>query len=70
MLGLIVAIILFNFIAFQTNKRLTTNQIIHNWTFTIAMQVLSDTYIDAKYHAYWYFSMDIDSRITSINSTG
>jgi len=54
MIGLIIAIIISNFIAFKTNKSLTPNQIIHIWTFTIALQALVDTYIDAKYHAYWY----------------
>jgi hypothetical protein len=60
MIGLIIAIILFNFIAFKTNKRLTTNQIVHIWAFTIALQQLGDLYIDTKYHGYWYFSKDID----------
>jgi hypothetical protein len=60
MIGLIIAIILFNFIAFKTNKRLTANQIVHIWAFTIALQQLGDLYIDTKYHAYWYFSKDID----------
>jgi hypothetical protein len=44
MTGLIIAIILFNFIAFKTNKRLTANQIVHIWTFTIALQGLGDIY--------------------------
>lgn len=60
MIGLIIAIILFNFIAFKTNKRLTANQIVHIWAFTIALQQLGDLYIDTKYHGYWYFSKDID----------
>ncbi|MGM0923312.1 MAG: hypothetical protein ACQEWW_19205 [Bacillota bacterium] len=60
MTGLIIAIILFNFIAFKTNNRLTANQIVHIWTFTIALQGLGDIYIDTKYNGYWYFSKDID----------
>ncbi|WP_257349118.1 hypothetical protein [Pseudalkalibacillus decolorationis] len=32
MVGLIGAIILFNFIAFSTNKRLTKNQVVHTLT--------------------------------------
>ncbi|MCU7746632.1 hypothetical protein N7983_26385 [Priestia megaterium] len=60
MIGLIIAIVLFNFIAFKTNKRLTANQIVHIWAFTIALQQLGDLYIDTKYHGYWYFSKDID----------
>src|SRR6478752_6613812 len=35
MIGLIVVIIIFNFIAIKTNKRLNLNQIIHIWVFTI-----------------------------------
>ncbi|ASN05394.1 hypothetical protein [Virgibacillus necropolis] len=56
MLGLIIAIIVFNLIAFRTNKRLTTSQIVHIWSFTVALQTLIDTYIDTGYHGYWYFS--------------
>ncbi|MFS0881176.1 hypothetical protein [Metabacillus niabensis] len=60
MLGLIIAIIIFNFIAFRTNKNLTKNQIVHIWTFTIALQGIADLYIDQKYHGYWYFSKGIE----------
>jgi hypothetical protein len=60
MLGLIIAIILFNFIAFKTNKRLTANQIVHLWLFTIAFQSNFDVYIDLKYHGYWYFTDGAD----------
>jgi hypothetical protein len=60
MIGLIIAIVTFNFIAFKANKRLTANQIVHIWTFTIALQVIFDIYIEYKYHGYWYFSKEID----------
>ncbi len=60
MIGLIVAIIIFNFIAFKFNKRLTLNQIINIWVFTIAFRQTSDVFLDFKYHAYWYFTKDID----------
>jgi hypothetical protein len=60
MIGLMIAIILFNFIAFKTNKRLTTNQIVHIWTFTIAFQYSFDIIVEFKYHGYWYFSKGID----------
>jgi len=60
MVGLIISIITFNLIAFITNKRLTKNQIVHIWTFTMAFQVLFDLYIDHKYHAYWYFTKDVE----------
>lgn len=60
MFGLITVIIIFNFIAFKTSKRLTFNQILHIWTFTVALQVLFDVYINAKYQGYWYFTKEID----------
>lgn len=60
MIGLVIAIILFNIVAFITNKRLTKNQIIHIWTFTIILQMAFDTYIDHKYQGYWYFTKDVD----------
>jgi hypothetical protein len=60
MIGLIIAVIFFNLLAFITNKRLTKNQIIHIWTFTIIFQAIADLYIDQKYHGYWYFTQDVD----------
>ncbi|MBU8589665.1 hypothetical protein KM925_27645 [Priestia megaterium] len=60
MIGLTIAIIVFNFIAFITNKRLTSNQILHLWLFTIAFQSSFDVYIDLKYHGYWYFTDGAD----------
>jgi hypothetical protein len=60
MIGLLIAIILFNYFAFSQNKILTANQIVHIWTFTIALQVLFDLFIEFKYHGYWYFNKGID----------
>lgn len=60
MIGLLLAVALFNTIAFLITKRLTKNQIVHIWTFTIALQVLADGYLCKKYHAYWYFSGSLD----------
>ncbi|MEH7505915.1 hypothetical protein V7152_28845 [Neobacillus drentensis] len=60
MIGLFIAIISFNYFAFKKNKRLTANQIVHIWTFTIAFQVLFDLFIEFKYHGYWYFDREID----------
>ncbi|MCQ6282871.1 hypothetical protein [Bacillus sp. EB600] len=60
MIGLIIAVILFNLIAFITNKRLTKNQIVHIWSFTITLQIIADLFIDQKYHGYWYFTQDVD----------
>lgn len=56
MIGLLIAIALFNFIAFFKHHHLTKNQIVHLWMFTIASQVLVDGYLSKKFHAYWYFS--------------
>jgi hypothetical protein len=60
MIGLIIAIILFNLIAFKTNKRLTANQIVHIWAFTIAFQMLFDLIVEFKFHGYWYFYKGVD----------
>ncbi|OCA83162.1 hypothetical protein A8F94_18740 [Bacillus sp. FJAT-27225] len=60
MVGFIASIILFNLIAFTTNKRLTNNQIVHVWTFTIAVQAVTETFIDFKYHGYGYFTKEIN----------
>ncbi|MCO7126494.1 hypothetical protein NIE88_12025 [Sporolactobacillus shoreicorticis] len=55
MIGLLLAVALFNSAAFLINKRLTKNQLVHIWMFTVAVQVLTDSYLK-KNHAYWYFS--------------
>lgn len=60
MIGLFASIILFNLIAFKTNKRLTLNQIVHIWTFTIALQQTFDLLVEFKYHGYWYFGKDVE----------
>ncbi|MCQ6275441.1 hypothetical protein JMM81_10765 [Bacillus sp. V3B] len=60
MIGLIISIILFNIIAFKTNKNLTPNQIIHIWLFTIVFQQTFDIFVDLKFGGYWYFTKDID----------
>lgn len=60
MIGLLIAIIAFNYLAFKTNKTLTGNQIVHIWVFTIAFQTLFDVLIEFKYHGYWYFDREID----------
>ncbi|RNC99533.1 hypothetical protein [Lysinibacillus halotolerans] len=56
MIGLIIAVILLNTVAFITVKRLTKNQIVHMWTFTVLFQLIVDLYLGTKYNAYWYFS--------------
>ncbi|WP_026582054.1 hypothetical protein [Bacillus sp. J33] len=58
MIGMLIAIVLFNVVAFKTNKRLTKNQIVHIWTFTIAAQLAFDCMIEFKYLGYWYFTRE------------
>jgi hypothetical protein len=60
MIGLIIAIIIVNLIAFSTNKRLSPNQIVHIWMFTIAFQMNFDFYVDLEHHGYWYFTKKAD----------
>ncbi|MEY8738398.1 hypothetical protein AB9M62_01775 [Bacillales bacterium AN1005] len=60
MIILILSIIIFNITAFSTNKHLTKSQIVHIWTFTIALQALVDLYLAVKYKGYWYFTKDVD----------
>lgn len=60
MIGFIISITIFNIVAFNINKRLTANQIVHIWTFTIAFQFIFDTIVEFKYHGYWYFDKEVD----------
>jgi hypothetical protein len=60
MIGLIIAILIFNFIAFTFNRVLTLNQIVHIWAFTIAFQTTFDVFIEFRYHVYWYFDKEVD----------
>ena len=60
MLGLIIAVIVFNSAAFITNQTLTKNQIVHTWTFTIVLQMVVDCYLSVKYDGYWYFNKDVE----------
>jgi hypothetical protein len=60
MIGLFIAVLVVNIIAFCTNKRLTPNQIVHIWMFTIVFQMNFDFYVDMEYHGYWYFTQHAD----------
>ena len=60
MVGLIISIIVFNTVAYKENKLLIGSQVAHIWLFTIALQTVFDTYVDLKYHGYWYFSKNVD----------
>lgn len=59
MIGLITAIIIFNFISFKTNKRLTFNKILHIWTFSVAFQCVFDVFVVFKYEGYWFFKKNV-----------
>jgi hypothetical protein len=59
MVGLIIATILFNVVAFKTNRTLTAKQIAHIFVFTIASQMSFDVYVDVKYSGYWYFNKGV-----------
>ncbi|MCF3944803.1 hypothetical protein [Oceanobacillus alkalisoli] len=59
MLGLIIAIIAFNGIAFMRVKRLAKSHIVHICTFTILFHVSVDLLLSVKYGAYWYFDREI-----------
>jgi hypothetical protein len=59
LIGLLIAIVTFNLLAIK-NNRLTPNQTLHIWSFTIAFQMVFDTIIEFKFHGYWYFSKDVD----------
>jgi hypothetical protein len=60
MIGLFIAIILFNFIAFKTNKRLKASEIVQIWTFTIALQQSFDLIVELKLQGYWYFDKGVN----------
>jgi hypothetical protein len=60
MIGLFIAIILFNFIAFKTNKRLNASEIVQIWTFTIAFQQSFDLIVEFKLQGYWYFDKGVN----------
>jgi hypothetical protein len=60
MIGLILAIILFNLIAFKNHERLSANQVVHIYSFTIAFQSIFDVIIEFKYHGYWYFTKNVE----------
>lgn len=59
-IGLLISILLFNFLAFRLNKHLNKNQLLHVYIFSIAFQLLFDIIIDFKLHAYWYFTIEIE----------
>ncbi|MFD0824325.1 hypothetical protein ACT8ZR_01465 [Neobacillus sp. M.A.Huq-85] len=55
-----VSIIIFNTVAYKMNKRLTKNQIVHSWAFSMILEILFDIFIDEKTNGYWYFWKGID----------
>ena len=59
MLGLIIAVILFNSVAFITNKRLLKIKWLHLDIYHI-ITILMDVYFSVKYHGYWYFNKGVE----------
>ena len=60
LIGLLLAIVIFNFLAFKLNKKLNKNQTLHIYIFTIAFQAIFDIFVDIKYEGYWYFTKSIE----------
>jgi hypothetical protein len=60
MFGLIVSVIIFNFLCYKLNRKLSPNQTLNIWFFTVALQNIFDEIIDIKYHGYWYFTKAVD----------
>lgn len=60
MIGLLISVIIFNYLAFKLNKKLNKNQTLHIYIFTIAFQSIFDIFIDIKFRGYWYFSQAVD----------
>jgi len=60
MIGLILAILIFNGIAWKVNKKLSRNQMVHIWFFTIAFQQTHDLIVEFKLGGYWYFNPGVD----------
>jgi hypothetical protein len=54
------SIIAFNAIAYKINKKLTMNQVVHIWTFSMVLEMMFDIFIDEKKHGYSYFWNGID----------
>lgn len=60
MIGLIVSILTFNLLAYRNRSNLTSNQVLHIWSFTIAFQAIFDLVVEFKYQGYWYFTPGVD----------
>lgn len=60
MIGLIIAVIFFNAVAFLTVKQLTKSQMAHMWLFTILFHLLVDLYLGLKYDGYYYFNKGVE----------
>ncbi|MFB5195081.1 hypothetical protein COJ96_13000 [Bacillus sp. AFS073361] len=60
MVGIIIAVILFNLIAIKVKKRLTRSEMLQIWLFTTLFQLMFDVFISLKYQGYWYFTKGVD----------
>jgi len=57
---LIISIIIFNFIAFFIPKNITRYEMFTTTLFALLLQALTDVFLDAKYHLYFYFTKEIN----------
>ena len=60
MILLLTSILIFNILAYFNHDKLTLNQLVHIWCFTVAFQFAFDAIIIEKYEGYWYFTKDIE----------
>src|ERR1700730_9139144 len=52
---LIIMTIIFYLIVYFMPKKLTKHEILTTILFALLISVLTDLYLDVKYHLYWYF---------------
>ncbi|MEH7076449.1 hypothetical protein [Neobacillus drentensis] len=60
MVGIILAVFIFNVIALKVRKRLTRSEMLQIWLFTSLLQLVFDLFVSLKYHGYWYFNKGVD----------
>ncbi len=60
MLGLMIAVVIFNLIFWGSKKRLTKIQMVQVWLFTVLFQLVFDLFVSLKYSGYWYFTKEVD----------
>jgi hypothetical protein len=55
---LIILTIIFYLIVYLMPKHRTKHEVLTTIFFALLMSVLTDLYLDVKYHLYWYFNKD------------